>query len=590
MPDAAGAIALDAAGAIALDVGSGEMKLYALLLQPAVEVHELKLVKRKASDAATQLAAGNPTIKEDICAQLEEGLLGLPALVSKRPVRFEHAIVGATAWYRQLSPLDRKKADTFLETIASRLTAKLASLNDVDWRVSQMQSDEISGAEEADFEYAAVQHALDGNALEPCDGVLAGGNGSMQISGHACSMSCEAGLAEGIAILERCESRADGIAKWRSQITSTYGQCPDPQNMREMYVRRFHLHLVCVSGFYYGAMAAGVVKKGEAYKYMPAQGVRAQLRKLIEDPKAQAKDVANAVRLDQTLELLVDGHLERVECLFARDWKINGNPFRSTWVAGWGLALRKTLARPETSDGAHPGDSTRSSALVSKEVSGLEVDALRQELSRLRGENAVLRAREVATPASPKPLHDGMAARTSKFEGSTASHSAFEASFESHLVQQVLAAATAASHDGSVDMLAFAMHEMPSGVKLINSTDAIGKSALMIATEQGDVGAVRVLLTAGADRRLKDRDGHTPLMVATRRKNEEVIAEFKRADGVLHNIAPDLEEQHERISSLVLDLGTGEMKLLAYTQSPQTEVPTAIVAVPSCRPHLFHLL
>ena len=84
-------------GALALDVGSGEMKLYALLLQPDVEVHELKLVKHKASEAASRLAAGDSEMMEDICAQLEEGLEGLPALVSKRtvPVHLEHAVVGA---------------------------------------------------------------------------------------------------------------------------------------------------------------------------------------------------------------------------------------------------------------------------------------------------------------------------------------------------------------------------------------------------------------------------------------------------------------------------------------------------------------
>ena len=318
------------------------------------------------------------------------------------------------------------------------------------------------------------------------------------------------------------ESNADrsvGIAAWSDTVRAVFHK----PALVDLVMQEIDssdtnkpLRLLLIGSFYYGAVAAGLVKRGvTAYSYLPGRDVYDAFIKLRDAEESKSQDIANVIRLVTLFDLLFGAaNLDRVTCMFARDWKLDDKDFRTTWTAGWWL----------------------------------------ERVVELR------------------------------------LHSVSGASFESQLVQQVLTAATAASHDGSVDMLAFAMHEMPSGLKQINLADATGKSALMIATEQGDVGAVRVLLAAGADRRLKDRDGHTPLMVATRRKNEEVIAEFKRADGVLHNIAPGLEEQHERISSLVLDLGTGEMKLLAYTQSPQTEVPTAIVAVPSCRPHLFHLL
>eukprot|EP00966_Prymnesium_polylepis_P052942 1226137-Prymnesium_polylepis.1 len=96
--------------------------------------------------------------------------------------------------------------------------------------------------------------------------------------------------------------------------------------------------------------------------------------------------------------------------------------------------------------------------------------------------------------------------------------------FESQVVQQVLdAAKTAAEELGSgIEPLAFATNEMPSGLKLINLADATGKSALMLATEQGHVGAVRLLLSAGADRQLEDGDGRTPLMVARSAGKEDL--------------------------------------------------------------------
>ena len=87
--------------------------------------------------------------------------------------------------------------------------------------------------------------------------------------------------------------------------------------------------------------------------------VNSGYRALIANPAAQPKDAANAARLRTTIILLFgEPHLPAIECLFARDWVLDGAPFRTTWVAGWWLDLPKNVDPAEyrvkegTADGA----------------------------------------------------------------------------------------------------------------------------------------------------------------------------------------------------------------------------------------------
>ena len=93
-----------------------------------------------------------------------------------------------------------------------------------------------------------------------------------------------------------------------------------------------------ISGLYYCALAAGIVSKGAPAVYEQASTVVAKLRELAASTKeGAAKDVANATRLLVVLEKLFGDTLGNVQCCFARDWKIDGADFRTTWTAGWWL-------------------------------------------------------------------------------------------------------------------------------------------------------------------------------------------------------------------------------------------------------------
>jgi len=89
-------------------------------------------------------------------------------------------------------------------------------------------------------------------------------------------------------------------------------------------------------------VAAKLVSKGQEAKYIPARAVWEGLAALCDGKETSAKDVANATRLQKCLLLLVGSAeaLANVECLFARDWTVDGAPFRTTWAAGWALSLR----------------------------------------------------------------------------------------------------------------------------------------------------------------------------------------------------------------------------------------------------------
>ena len=67
--------------------------------------------------------------------------------------------------------------------------------------------------------------------------------------------------------------------------------------------------VVLISAFYYVAMAAGLVKKGEPYRYQSAAYVCQKLGELREKEGADPKDVANAVRLHtSTVKVVTAGH------------------------------------------------------------------------------------------------------------------------------------------------------------------------------------------------------------------------------------------------------------------------------------------
>ncbi|MGH8266556.1 MAG: ankyrin repeat domain-containing protein, partial [Steroidobacteraceae bacterium] len=62
----------------------------------------------------------------------------------------------------------------------------------------------------------------------------------------------------------------------------------------------------------------------------------------------------------------------------------------------------------------------------------------------------------------------------------------------------------------------------------INSRDSLGRTALMLATLQGQTKAVAALLAYGADPNAADARGTTPLQAAMAGNHADVVATLRR--------------------------------------------------------------
>ena len=189
--------------------------------------------------------------------------------------------------------------------------------------------------------------------------MIAGGSGSVQVTGLDSFSSFPAALKEGEQVIKSAPTKEEGLARWQEQVGSQFksgalisilGQAAD----RAQTDGRTGVTIVIISAFFYAAVAAKLAKKGlntkDLNKTHPASHVCEELDKLIQNPKTDAKDLANASRLLTILRRMFDEScMGVVDCLFARDWELEGKAeFRTTWTAGWWLDRLLEMYQKET--------------------------------------------------------------------------------------------------------------------------------------------------------------------------------------------------------------------------------------------------
>ena len=159
------------------------------------------------------------------------------------------------------------------------------------------------------------------------------------------------------------------------------------------------MHLVCISAFYYLALAAGIVQKGDDAAYCTGSEVQAKLGALCWQPTAKAKDVANAARMSALLDALFGASMGHVRCLFARDWVLAGKPFRTTWTAGWWLTEREALT------GGDAAADANSLALLGPEVQAAQeaAEAGRAATQAAQAERAAAEAAQAERVSAAGP-------------------------------------------------------------------------------------------------------------------------------------------------------------------------------------------
>eukprot|EP00966_Prymnesium_polylepis_P267572 6181478-Prymnesium_polylepis.1 len=208
----------------------------------------------------------------------------------------------------------------------------------------RMHWTELARKDEALYELKAVEYAVAESDLDAPLATMAGGSGSIQITGLDNFLSFNAALKEGESVITGAEDRGAAVAEWKGKVLSSFKAAAATSGGFTDQVmelgREDEVDLVCISTFYYAALAAGIVKKGvTTYEYHRAPEVLAKLKVLF--GSAEAKDVANAVRLHSLLEALFEDGITNVRCLFARDWSLAGKEFRTTWTTGWWLSERE---------------------------------------------------------------------------------------------------------------------------------------------------------------------------------------------------------------------------------------------------------
>ena len=330
--------------ALMVDTGTGETKLLAyVFIEGAVQMTELGVSKQSTEDVAKAKAAGDDEGKQRYHEYMKPLLEGLQKLEEPEfaEVHFFAATIGVTAWYRRIrDEKDREKADALVNDLRLDLNTRMQRLQPP--LMVEMRVDDISGKKEALCELTAVEYAVRQSQLPPPMATLAGGSGSIQVTGLDNFFSFDASLNAGEKMC-----REKGVGMWQDQVRDEFGRV---SRTSQGFTDNLHMaaekeaNIVLISAFYYVAVHAKIVdKKDPVYKYLSAtEEVIPRLQAYVDDADNEnVKEKSNAVRLITCLECLFGDRLSHVRCLFARDWTLQKGEqtvkFRTTWTAGWFL-------------------------------------------------------------------------------------------------------------------------------------------------------------------------------------------------------------------------------------------------------------
>ncbi|KAJ1459512.1 hypothetical protein M885DRAFT_613671 [Pelagophyceae sp. CCMP2097] len=244
---------------------------------------------------------------------------------------------GATSWYRELDAQQREAvAEPAVKWLSKHFMRPLPNV--------AFDFEELSGIEEAALEWASVKVAMQfAFADEPCDASLSGGKGSVQCSadgggGHgAMHLSARIALGDGASLIKADPNK--GLDDWYAKVQDfalPFGK------LRDLVAKDFGvrsgtrpLRMICFSGFFYLAVAAKVVDRKDAPKYLDyATAVRPKVLALVQSVAASPMDRSNGVRYLRCLDFILNDDSRHVQILFAREWAVRKKPYRVTWSTG----------------------------------------------------------------------------------------------------------------------------------------------------------------------------------------------------------------------------------------------------------------
>eukprot|EP00756_Hemistasia_phaeocysticola_P011369 Hpha_TRINITY_DN15114_c3_g3::TRINITY_DN15114_c3_g3_i3::g.127072::m.127072 len=236
--------------------------------------------------------------------------------------------LACSAWYRKLS-----EEKCRLYEAAFAVASQVASSFGIGYSTLLLKEEE-----EARFELAAVRYAAGRVLGYVPDVVVSGGKGSSQISFRGRVVSLDLPLAEAATLVVD----AKGQREWRDRVDralekadlASWGELPP------------NARTVAISGFFYGAKAAGLPLGAGVAPVSCAEAI-AHLDAAVLGQRGTAQDTANWIRMSRVIGGLPFDAGTQSTVMFAREWVIGGVPFRTTWSAGMFVEERPRLIGAE---------------------------------------------------------------------------------------------------------------------------------------------------------------------------------------------------------------------------------------------------
>ena len=384
-------------GALAVDVGTGEIKLVAMFyhaVDGSVELFQCASCKMTTISAVAEYSNNNrKPLQQILSSVIDEGVRNLEQELASRHrpmASFEwvDAVVGATAWYRRMHTAMRTASQEFLKQVLRHLQRTLAS-NDLSVRSLEIMI--LSEEKEAGYEQRAVSYAMlrSEPRLPTPDLIIGGGSGSVQVSGMGQFASFETPMADG----RKCiAENLDGLDQWADAVGRSMAASTSLQGLiaaiKEKLKAGDPIKAIFISGFYH----LGVEAQLEAKQYLEGPKVLAAIEKLANSPAPPAPsdsemaefedlaelaefelaahkwltNLANATRMRRLIDELLGPSrgMRSLQVVFAHDWQISRQPFRTTWTSGWWLESLSQQLMPE----ANPFRDTGGTARGTREV------------------------------------------------------------------------------------------------------------------------------------------------------------------------------------------------------------------------------
>lgn len=213
--------------------------------------------------------------------------------------------IGATAWYREMPEEQQVE-------LGLRLRAWGQASFPHGFRLL-----EVTGLKEANFESIACRHACEAVLRVTPDVILSSGTGSMQCSAGGESAS--------ISLDTKAWSQ-----KPRDQIDAFREAARQTLRSIEPMLRTDCSLALLLGASWYAIVAAGMVDpKGEPTLFSREQAML-QLSTHASKPDTSMRDAVNIWRIYEAL-----GMMSLKEVVFARNWKVHGEDFRTTWSVGY---------------------------------------------------------------------------------------------------------------------------------------------------------------------------------------------------------------------------------------------------------------